>query len=353
MTTHELPPIPVAPERVLVAHEAAHDRWAATIAGADPVVSTLFGHLQMRLLIESAANVTPIVPVTGHAPFPPRRRMLAPVHLDRLAGCRMGVRHLDVRATMRRSGHIGPLFDAETPMVVNALVESAQPADRETNPGLPRATPSNFDPSESSFLPPPSDSVRALLLDATEVVNAAPVPPIVRAAWYAVTLFAVHPFVDGNGRTTRLLFHAALGDGLPIGFDWATIEQWSVHRRAYVDAIKRTQVGATYRGPSIDASWFLEFAVASSIAGAELCVERVELLDRFVDRCRVAGMSDEMLLVYGAIAVDRNVHAEDLHVLPGDADGHRAAIHELRIGGRIEHDRSSGWNPTDPSVLLR
>jgi hypothetical protein len=335
------------PETLLERNAAAHERLADAYVTADPAARDLFRFVQMRLLLEAAASVTPIhshVPATRL--IPPRRRFLSPVLRDRVKGCAAAIRHLDVRATMRVMGHVVDVLDIETPMVINALVERANPSARETNPGLPRATKIGFDPTETDFRPPDGSEVRGLLLDAVDVVNHVPAPPIARAGWLAVTVFAVHPFVDGNGRTARLLFNAVNSSGLGLGLDWGSLERWASDRRTYVDAIKQTQDMPSYEPDRIDPLPFMNFAAEKSAEGAEVCHRRLSALVRFVDAQRSRGMSDEAIAVLGAISADRNEAVEDLYELPLERTVCRETLAELGRAGLVHLDQCRRWQPT-------
>ncbi|HSI61365.1 MAG TPA: Fic family protein [Ideonella sp.] len=63
-----------------------------------------------------------------------------------------------------------------------------------------------------SYLPPPPDLVPELMQGLMDFANAAPreMDPIVAAAIASFGFVFIHPFMDGNGRLSRFLFHQAL-----------------------------------------------------------------------------------------------------------------------------------------------
>lgn len=63
-----------------------------------------------------------------------------------------------------------------------------------------------------TYLPPPAPSVAPLMAELMSFANAAPtqVHPIVAAAVSSFGFVYIHPFMDGNGRLSRFLFHHAL-----------------------------------------------------------------------------------------------------------------------------------------------
>jgi Fic family protein len=106
---------------------------------------------------------------------------------------------------------------------------------------------SEYNPCRADFVPPPPHRVADLLEDLAEFCNSETLPPLVQAAIAHAQFETVHPFVDGNGRTGRILIHAILRRrGLapitvpPISLVLAT---WS---REYVGGLTATR----YEGPS-------------------------------------------------------------------------------------------------------
>jgi Fic family protein len=90
----------------------------------------------------------------------------------------------------------------------------------------------------TEFLPPPPDKVPGLMESlAQEIPNLRKkYHPIHFAALLHRELVTIHPFMDGNGRTARLLMNLALlQDGYPI----AIIPP--VLRTGYLDALKKSQ----------------------------------------------------------------------------------------------------------------
>ncbi len=66
---------------------------------------------------------------------------------------------------------------------------------------------------EIVFIPPDSKDVRELLSDLLEFIkdNIGKIDPIILAGIFHRQCVIIHPFIDGNGRTTRLLTTAILG----------------------------------------------------------------------------------------------------------------------------------------------
>jgi Fic family protein len=93
-----------------------------------------------------------------------------------------------------------------------------------------------------SYVPPPPDWVPGLMDDLLTFANEAPkqIDPLVCAAVVSFSFVFIHPFMDGNGRLSRFLFHHALcrsgkwGNGLLLPVSVAMKR----NERAYLAALQ-------------------------------------------------------------------------------------------------------------------
>ncbi len=69
---------------------------------------------------------------------------------------------------------------------------------------------SGLSPHWADFVPPHADRVPALIGDLVAFSHRADIPPIAHAALLHAQFETIHPFVDGNGRTGRVLVHTVL-----------------------------------------------------------------------------------------------------------------------------------------------
>jgi hypothetical protein len=93
-----------------------------------------------------------------------------------------------------------------------------------------------------SYVPPPPDAVPRLMDEWMAFANAAPrrIDPIVAASVASFGFVYIHPFMDGNGRLSRFLFHKALcasgrlekGALLPVSVAMKR------HERQYLEALQ-------------------------------------------------------------------------------------------------------------------
>jgi Fic family protein len=140
---------------------------------------------------------------------------------------------------------------------------------------------SSYNPCSATFVPPPPERVPPLLDDLCVFCNGDDLPPVSQAALAHAQFETIHPFIDGNGRTGRVLIHMLLRRrGLaprvlpPVSLILAT---WS---KDYVDGLTATR----YRGASTSAeatlgldAWIALFAAATTraVADAETYEQKV------------------------------------------------------------------------------
>ncbi len=140
---------------------------------------------------------------------------------------------------------------------------------------------SSHNPCSAAFVPPPSDRVRELMEDLCRFCDQDSLPAVAQAALAHAQFETIHPFIDGNGRTGRVLIHVILRRrGLapvvvaPVSLVLAT---WS---RDYVNGLTSTRYrNAPDSREALDAldSWIGLFAAATrrAVADAETYERRV------------------------------------------------------------------------------
>ncbi|MCY4583512.1 MAG: Fic family protein [Chloroflexi bacterium] len=69
---------------------------------------------------------------------------------------------------------------------------------------------SSYNPCAAVFVPPPPEAVHGLMDDLVRFCNDDALPPLAQAAVAHAQFETIHPFVDGNGRTGRVLLHLVL-----------------------------------------------------------------------------------------------------------------------------------------------
>lgn len=93
-----------------------------------------------------------------------------------------------------------------------------------------------------TYVPPPPELARELMDELMAFANGdpGPVDPIVMASVLSFGFVYIHPFMDGNGRLSRFLFHHALcrSGQLPVGAVLPVSAAIAKHLPAYAEALK-------------------------------------------------------------------------------------------------------------------
>jgi Fic family protein len=131
-------------------------------------------------------------------------------------------------------------------------------------------------PRDAAFVPPPPESVPALIDDLLAFVNRDDLPAVAQAAIAHAQFETIHPFVDGNGRVGRCLIHVVLRRRrVALRFVPPISIVLAAHPRAYVAGL------TGFREGHVEA-WVASFAEAcasAAVLSGELA-DQVERLQR-------------------------------------------------------------------------
>lgn len=102
----------------------------------------------------------------------------------------------------------------------------------------------SYSPHGAAYVPPQCSRVRGYLDDLVEFAQRTDVDPLVKAAIAHAQLETIHPFIDGNGRTGRVLLHKILRDENVLAQTTLPVSAGLLHNvDAYMAAISEYQQG--------------------------------------------------------------------------------------------------------------
>lgn len=105
------------------------------------------------------------------------------------------------------------------------------------------------------------------------------------------------------------------------------------------------QVGDGYGGGALDATAFVDDALAAAITGRETSIARLAAVNAEVERHPHADAESQAeLLTWLAVRIDRNARADELRCLPLPDEEVDAALRRLARRGLITFDERFGWN---------
>lgn len=335
----------------------AHSAAADAIGNLPPHGRHLAERWLREQLSQALASIRPSwFAGTEPAVLTPPRGYLSADQRARLAGVRAALWHVEARQSHHDlSGR--PLIDPYTPFVLHALAEGRRDPDPPTDPGLVRASDTRWNVRDHPYHHPPAEDCSGLI-DATldELATQGRIHPVVQAAWLAFAWMSIHPFVDGNGRTARLLYLLVAGPGVATGHDLGVAEQWVFHRHHYQEALSRGQkVARGFDASRLDPNPFVSATVEWSTRGAHLTRRRAEALAAMWDV--LAPLDSAARAAVLAVGLLHVASPEDLPTTIGAYEERLATLQELESAGIVRRvalppSRRSPGAPPRPHYTL-
>lgn len=213
---------------------------------------------------------------------------------------------------------------------------------------------SDYNPCRAAFVPPPPDRVRALMDDLCDFIAQDRLPAVAQAAIAHAQFETIHPFVDGNGRTGRILLHVLLRRrGLaprvvpPVSLVLAT---WSTD---YVEGLTATRHLGDADAPQAVAGlnqWIALFASAClrAVADAEAYEQRVaEIQGDWRARLGAVRRGSAVELLIGALPGAPIVTVASAAALTGrSAQAINEALPRMVAAGILKQTTLGGRNRT-------
>lgn len=191
---------------------------------------------------------------------------------------------------------------------------------------------------EVAYTPPPAKDIPKLIEDLVYWLEKnKEIHPIVRAGLFHYQFETIHPFVDGNGRTGRLMTLLHLYQS---GWDFKKIlvleDYYNLNRKAYYDAL---QTGNTYKvRQEVDLSRWLEYYVAGFLDEAKRVKDQVLSLSvvKNVQATRNTLNKDELQIVDFAVTMGRITSADAVDILEVPKRTAQSKLKRLEETGVLE-----------------
>jgi Fic family protein len=201
---------------------------------------------------------------------------------------------------------------------------------------------------EVVYTPPPAHDVPVLMRELVEWLNApGDVHPVLASGAAQFHLVHIHPFLDGNGRTSRLLSTLCL---YRAGYDFKRLftisEYYDRDRSAFYRAIQ------SVRERGMDLTGWLEFFTEGLATQLDEVKARGERAIRRDVLARQHGLSDRQALALGRVLDEGRLTIQELEALcPGV--NRRTLQRDLKsmVDKGLLSERGTG--PTDPTRHYR
>ena len=134
------------------------------------------------------------------------------------------------------------------------------------------------------FLPPRESEVPDLMRELLDWLNSErELPPAYRAALAHLNLVAIHPFLDGNGRTARVLETLVMYQAGYRSQALVSLEAYyGRDTRAYYDGL-RASLGSRYEPVRADVTPWIDYSLRAHIQQANVAVESIRRVVAEVD----------------------------------------------------------------------
>lgn len=199
---------------------------------------------------------------------------------------------------------------------------------------------------EVVYTPPPPHDVPPMMTELVAwLAESKSINPVLEAGVAQFQLVHIHPFVDGNGRTARLLSTLCL---YRKGYDFKRLftisEYYDRDRTAYYRAIQSVRAGG------MDLTRWLEYfaeGLAVQMREVQEKGERVIRRDVVLNRARRAGLKERPLALFAFILEKgKGTVAECGEAVQGNR---RTLQRDLRLLVEKGFVREVGTGPTDPT----
>ncbi|MEH3053854.1 MAG: Fic family protein [Patulibacter minatonensis] len=178
-------------------------------------------------------------------------------------------------------------------------------------------------------------------------------PSVVRAAMAHLHLVSIHPFADGNGRTSRVLQSLVLGRDGYLAPEVASIEEYlAAHTQEYYDALQEAH-GAAY-DPTLPADGWIEFCLHAHL---DLARRRVDQLSEATGRWSALerlvaerGWPDRLVIALELAltsGLDRTAYTSESEISDATASADLRRLADVGLVRSEGAGRATRYGPTD------
>ena len=207
------------------------------------------------------------------------------------------------------------------------------------------------------FRPPPPEDVVPLMTEFVEWLNtdALRIEPYTRAGLAHLNFVAIHPFLDGNGRTARILETLILYRSGLKSYELVSLEEFfGRDAQSYYAALNRSQ-GPLYQPqfgnvtPWID--YYLRAHATQAVAAANELETYNRVLRAFMDSFSLEPAQATLVeLACRSGTVTNSIYRHIAEVTFNTATRHLTALVDDAILARVGRGRASRYEPTERAL---
>ena len=209
------------------------------------------------------------------------------------------------------------------------------------------------------FRPPPPEEVAPLMREFVEWLNtdALKIEPYTRAGLAHLNFVAIHPFLDGNGRTARILESLILYRSGLKSYELVSLEEYfGRDTQSYYAALNRTQ-GPLYQPQYGDVTFWIDYYLRAHAAQATAAANALETYNRvlqaFMDSFSLEPAQAALVehaCRYGAVT--NNIYRHIADVSFNTATRRLAVLVDANLLARVGRGRASRYEPTEQALSV-
>ena len=207
------------------------------------------------------------------------------------------------------------------------------------------------------FRPPPPEDVVPLMREFVEWLNtdALRIEPYTRAGLAHLNFVAIHPFLDGNGRTARILETLILYRSGLKSYELVSLEEYfGRDTQSYYAALNRSQ-GPLYQPQFGDVTPWIDYYLRAHATQAVAAANQLEaynlVLQAFMDSFSLEPAQAALIeLACRSGTVTNSIYRNIAEVTFNTATRHLTALVDDAILARVGRGRAARYEPTERAL---